>query len=138
MARRLGVLLAATAIVTLGILEAALGVWAEQTAAHYPEVDGLQVPVLALAVTFCAVGQGASLVALVGAGRRTRPVVAALLLVMAGLLVAIVAVTIAWNATPPHVALGGWGGAIVLTVAAGAVALHRQPGRTPAARAGSA
>jgi hypothetical protein len=138
MARRLGVPLAATAIVILGILEAALGVWAEQTAAYYPEVDGLQVPVLVLAVAFCAVGQVASLVALVGAGRATRPVVAALLLAMAGLLIAIVAVTMAWNATPPLVALGGWGGAIVLTVAAGAVALHRQPGMTPAARAGSA
>ena len=138
MARRLGVLLAALVIVTLGILESALGVWAEQTAAHYPEVDGLQVPVLALAVAFCAVGQVASLVAMVGLGRATRPVVAVLLLAMAGLLVAIVAVTMAWNATPPLVALGGWGGAILLTVGAGAIALGRQPGSTPAARAGSA
>lgn len=138
MARRLGVLLAAAAIVTLGILEAALGVWAEQTAAHYPEVDGLQVPVLALAVAFCAVGQVASLVAMVGTGRAVRPVVAVLLLVMSALLVAIVAVTMAWNATPPLVALGGWGGAILLTASAGAIALARQPGSTPAARAGSA
>ena len=138
MSRRLGLLLAATAVVTLGILEATLGVWAEQTAAHYPEVEGLQVPVLALAVMFCAVGQVASLVALLGVGRAARPVVAALLLVMAGLLVAIVAVTMAWNATPPLVALGGWGGAIALTVGAGAIALRRQRGSTPAARAGSA
>jgi uncharacterized membrane protein len=138
MARRLGVLLAAAAIVTLGILEAALGVGAEQTAAHYPEVDGLRFPVLALAVAFCAVGQVASLVALLGVGRATRPVVAVLLLVMAALLVAIVAVTMAWNATPPLVALGGWGGAILLTAGAGVIALGRQPGSTPAARAGSA
>ncbi len=137
--RRLAVLAAGVGILLLGVLEAALGAWSEQTAALFPEVAHLRAPVLVAAVGVCAAGQLALLLGL-ALGRVARWALVALLVAMAVVLVGIERITTASDATPPAVVLTCWGGAALCLVIALVVATRarRSQPSSPAARAGSA
>jgi hypothetical protein len=132
----------ATGVVGLGLLEAALGLMAEQTASAAPELAHLRLPVLALALAFCACGQLALLAPMFGPSSRSARAAGVLMLAMAGLLIAIELVTGAEGVTPPGFVLVGWGSALALTAVAAtivyATATRQRAGSAPAARAGSA
>ena len=132
----------AAGVVALGLLEAALGLVAEQTASAAPALAHLRDPVLALALGVCGCGQLALLAPLFSPGRRGARAAAALLLAMAGLLVAIELLTGIEGVTPPGFVLTGWGAVLALAAVAATilvVTMRRHPGAsTPAARAGSA
>lgn len=132
----------AAGVIGLGLLEGALGLVAEQAASFSAEIAMLRGPVLALALAFCACGQAALLVPLFSPNRRGVRAAAALMLAMAGLLVAIEALTGAAGVTPPGFVLPGWGTALVLAAVATTIVLatatRPQPPSSPAARAGSA
>ena len=142
MRTRLAAFVAGAGAVGLLVLEFALGPVAAETAARFPEAAHLSAPVLVLALVFCAAGQLALLALTLAPRRRGRLVAAGSLLVMAGAVIAIEALTMIPNITPPLLGLVGWPTALAL-IAASLVLLLRtrraqEPERMPAARAGTA
>jgi hypothetical protein len=129
----------AVGTVALGLLEAALGVAAQQSAAMYPDLAHLAPVVLALALAFCACGQLALLVGALASGRSRLVGIGATTIAMAALLLAIEFVTAAESATPAGFLVLGGGTAALLAIAGlAAFGLLTRQMMTPAARAGSA